>query len=87
MFLDTSVNLRGGFLRPVIYSKPTDAHRYLDPASCHPTQLPGAIPLSVGLGVRRNYSDHYDNDQVFVDKLREYKGYLLDCHNQEEQFN
>ena len=77
-FLDTRVNLSGGFLRPVIYSKPTDAHRYLDLSSCHQAQVTGAIPLSVGLRVRRNYSDHYDNDQVFVDKLREYKGYLLD---------
>ena len=67
-FLDTRVNLSGGFLRPVIYSKPTDAPRYLDPASCHPTQVPGAIPLSVGLRVRRNFSDRYDNDQVFVEK-------------------
>ena len=89
VFLDTRVNFSGGFIRPVIYSKPTDAHRYLDTASCHPTQVyvPGAIPLSVGLRVRRNCSDHYDNDQVFVDKLRKYKGYLLDCHYQEEQVN
>ena len=79
-FPDTRVNLISGFLRPVIYSKPTDAHRYLDPASCHPAQVTGAIPLSIGLRVRRNCSDRYDNDQVFVDKLREYKGYLLDCH-------
>ena len=56
-FLDTRVNLISGFLRPVIYSKPTDAHRYLDPASCHPAQVTGAIPLSVGLRVRRNCSD------------------------------
>ena len=38
-FLDTRVNLSDGFLRPVIYSKPTDARRYLDPASCHPAQV------------------------------------------------
>ena len=89
VLLDTRVNFRGGFIRPVIYSKPTDAHRYLDPVSCHPTQLyvPGAISLSVGLRVRRNCSDHYDNDQVFVDKLRKYKGYLLDWYYQEEQVN
>ena len=43
--------------------------------------------MSVGLRVRRNCSDRYDNDQVFVDKLREYKGYLLNCHYQEEQVN
>ena len=86
-FLDTRVNLSGGFLRPVICSKLTDAHTYLDPASCHPAQVTGAILLSVGLRVRRNCSDRYDNDQVFVDKLREYKGYLLDCHYQEEQVN
>ena len=81
VFLDTRANLSGGFLRLVIYCKPTE------PASCHPTQVPGAISSSVGLRVRRNCSDRYDNDQVFVDKLREYKGYLLDCHYQEEQVN
>ena len=43
--------------------------------------------MSVGLRVRRNCSDRYDNDQIFVDKLREYKGYLFDCHYQEEQVN
>ena len=48
-FLDTKVYLEDGYLKPVIYSKPTDAHGYLDPASCHPRKVTGAIPLSVGL--------------------------------------
>ena len=50
-FLDTKVYLEDGYLKPVIYSKSTDAHRYLDPASCHPRKVTGAIPLSVGLRV------------------------------------
>ena len=86
-FLDTKVYLEDGYLKPVIYSKSTDVHRYLDPASCHPRKVTRAIPLSVGLRVRRICSDNFANDKIFVDKLQAYKGYLLDCNYEEEQVN
>ena len=86
-FLDTKVYLEDSYLKPVIYSKPTDAHRSLDPAFCHPRKVTRAIPLSVELRVRRNCSVNFANDKIFVDKLQEYKGYLLDCNYEEEQVN
>ena len=35
-FLDVNIRLKEGYLIPEIYSKPTDSHEYLNPASCHP---------------------------------------------------
>ena len=64
-FLDVKVCLKDGYLMPRIYAKPTDAHRYLDPSSCHPRKVTRAILLSVGLRLRRNCSDKYENDRVF----------------------
>ena len=43
--------------------------------------------MSVGLRLLRNCSDNFANDKIFVDKLQEYKGYLLDCNYEEEQVN
>ena len=83
-FLDVKVCLKNGYLMPRIYAKPTDAHRYLDPSSCHPKKVTRAIPLSVGLRLRRNCSDNYENDKVFMEGLREYNGYLLDCAYEED---
>ena len=83
-FLDVKVCLKDGYLMPKIYAKPTDAHMYLDPSSCHPKKVTRAIPLSVGLRLRRNCSDNYENDRVFMEGLREYKGYLLDCAYEED---
>ena len=86
-FLDVKVCLKDGYLMPRIYAKPTDAHRYLDPSSCHPRKVTRAIPLSVGLRLRQNSSDKYENDRVFKEGLREYKGYLLDCAYEEADVN
>ena len=35
--------------------------------------------------MRKNCSDNFANDKIFVDKLQEYKRYLLDCNYEEEQ--
>ena len=43
--------------------------------------------MSVSLRVQRNCSDNFTNDKIFVDKLQEHKGYLLDCNYEEEQVN
>ena len=86
-FLDVKVCLKDGYLMPMIYAKPIDAHRYLDPSSCHPRKVTRAIPLSVGLRLRRNCSDKYENDRVFKEGLREYKGYLLDCAYEADNVN
>ena len=73
-FLDTKVYLEDSYLKPVIYSKPTGVHMYLVQGSCHPRKVTRAIPLSVGIRVRRNCSNNFANDKIFVDKLQEYKG-------------
>ena len=86
-FLDVKECLKDGYLMPRIYAKPTDAHRYLDPSSCHPKKVTRAIPLSVILRLRRNCSDKYENDRVFMEGLKEYKGYLLDCASEEDYVN
>ena len=86
-FLDVKVCLKDGYLMPKIYAMPTDAHRYLGPSSCHPKKVTRAIPLSVGLRLRRNCSDKFENNRVFMQSLREYKGYLLDCAYEEDNVN
>ena len=72
---------------PRIYAKPTDVHRYLDPSSCHPKKVTRAIRLPVGLRLRQNCSDKYESDRVFMEGVREYKGYLLDFAYEEDNVN
>ena len=36
-----------------------------------------AIPKALGIRLRRNCSDRYENDSKFVENLREYKGYMI----------
>ena len=38
-FLDVSVGLDNGFFCTDVYSKPTDAHQYLNFKSCHPPHV------------------------------------------------
>ena len=77
VFLDTKVHLKDGFLISEIYSKPTDSHEYLNPRSCHPTQVTRNNPYSVALRVRRNCSDRVPGDRMFINNLVKYKAYLL----------
>ena len=86
-FLNVIVCLKDGYLMPKIYANPTDAHRYLGPSSCHPKKVTRAIPLAVGFRLRWNCSDKFENDGVFMQGLREYKGYLLDYAYEEENVN
>ena len=86
-FLDVKVCLKDGYLMPKIYAKPTDVHRYLGPSYCRPKKVTRAILLSVGLRLRRNCSDKFENNGVFMQGLREYKGYLLDCAYEEDNVN
>ena len=70
VFLDTKVRVKEGYLVPEIYSKPTDPHKYLNPSTEHPEHVSKGIPYSC--------SDRSVGDKIFIDKLVEYKGYLLD---------
>ena len=76
-FLDIRVNLINGFLLTETYSKDTDIHQSLNPTSCHPSHIFKAIPKALGIRLRRNCSDRYENDSKFVENLREYKGYMI----------
>ena len=42
-FLDLSISIRGNSLVTSVYSKPTDAHLYLNAKSCHPRSIAGVI--------------------------------------------
>jgi predicted GIY-YIG superfamily endonuclease len=77
VFLDVKLNLSDGYLKTEMYSKPTDIHQYLHPESSHPSHVMKGIPKSVGVRIRRNCSTRYDNDEKFIESLREFKGYLI----------
>ena len=73
------MHLRNGYLTPEIYSKETDSHEYLHPASAHLPTVSTNNPYSVALRVRRNCSDTEPDDSLFVKSLIQYKAYLLHC--------
>ena len=76
-FLDVNIRLKEGYLIPEIYSKPTDSHECLNPASCHPPSVTNNNPLGVALRVRRNCSDRVKDNEIFKSKLIEYKAHLI----------
>ena len=79
-FLDVNIRLKEGYLIPEIYSKPTDLHEYLNPASCHPPSVTNNLtnnPLGVALRVRQNCSDRVKDDEIFKSKLIEYKAHFM----------
>ena len=74
-FLDLAISIEGNSLVTSVYSKPTDAHLYLDAKSCHPKSQILGIAKSVALRVRRICSDEDD----FHKKSAEYANYLIAC--------
>ena len=76
-FLDVRVNFINGFLLTETYSKETDIYQYLNPLSCHPSHIFRSIPKALGIRIRSNCSDRYENDSKFIENLREFKGYLV----------
>ena len=77
VFLDTKVHLIDGYLVLEIYSKPKDSHEYLYPDSAHPPMFPNGNSYAVALRVRRNCSDRFENDELFVRNLIQYKAHLM----------
>ena len=80
--LDTEISIEpdhNGNLRLVsdIYSKKTDTHQYLSPASCHPLENKKSIPYGVIHRVRRNCSDNVEGDTKFMNQAVNYKAYLM----------
>ena len=63
-----------------VYSKPTDAHLYLNAKSSHPKSQILGIAKGVALRLRRICSD----DEDFKQKSKEYCKYLTDCGHDSE---
>ena len=59
-FLDVRVSLSNGYIKTSVYSKPTDAHLYLNKKSCHPTHVIKNIPKGQFIRIRRICSDMED---------------------------
>ena len=72
-FLDLSISIRGNSLVTSVYSKPTDAHLYLNAKSCHPRSQKLGIAKAVALRIRRICSDEDD----FRNKSKVYANYLI----------
>ena len=72
-FLDTTVILEGNNIYTDLYTKPTDTHQYLSPASCHPRHCTTSIHYSQVLRCRRICSREED----FEKRTRELRTHLL----------
>ena len=59
-FLDVTVSIKEGTLATTVFSKPTDAHIYLNATSCHPEHMIKNIPKSQFLRLRKLCSDTTD---------------------------
>ena len=72
-FLDVWITKVKGAFHTEVYSKPTDAHQYLNFKSCHPPHVKKAIPYSQVLRLRQICN----SDNVFEEKLGELKEFLV----------
>ena len=74
-FLDTTVSIDpvANVIHTNLYTKPTEAHKYLSYKSCHPSNCKSAIPYSQFLRLRRICSKEED----FVTNARRMAGYFL----------
>ena len=61
-FLDVKVKLTGDRIQTSLYSKPTDAHLYLNAKSCHPAHVIKNIPKGQLIRIRRICSEDADYD-------------------------
>ena len=82
-FLDLSISIRGNSLVTCVYSKPNDAHLYLNAKSCNPRSQKLGIAKAVALRIRRICSDEHD----FRNKSKEYANYLIACGHNNQHVN
>ena len=73
-FLDLLITIVDNKLVTSVYSKPTDAHLYLNAKSSHPKSQILGIARGVALRLRRICSD----DEDFKQRSIEYNKYLID---------
>ena len=62
-FLDVKVKLVGNRIQTSLFTKPTDAHLYLNTKSCHPNHVIKNIPKGQLIRARRICSTNQDFDQ------------------------
>ena len=79
-FLDLFIYLKNGKLETKTYCKPSDAHSYLLPQSCHPTHIAENIPYGVAHRVFKNCSekDEYLKSKVEFSRYLEDRNYSKD---------
>ena len=69
-FLDVKVKFKDGNLSTSLYSKPTDAHLYLNAKSCHPRHVIKNLPKGQFIRIRRICSDDADFDRNAIQTKR-----------------
>ena len=72
-FLDLSLSLVDGVFFTDVYSKPTDAHQYLNFKCCHPPHVRRGIPYGQALRIKRICYSY----ETFESRLGELKGFLV----------
>ena len=72
-FLDVTVGLENNVLTTSVYTKPTDAHLYLNSNSCHTPHIIKNIPKGQFVRIRRICSDYND----FLQKSETAKGFFI----------
>ena len=72
-FLDICITLNQQTLSTTVFSKPADAHIYLNPKSCHPEHMIRNIPKSQVLCLRKICSDTSD----YIKKSNEYLNFFI----------
>ena len=73
-FLDLFIYSKNGKLETKTYCKPSDAHSYLLPQSCHPTHIAENIPYGVAHRVFKNCSE----EEEYLKSKAEFSRYLED---------
>ena len=71
-FLDVEITLSDQILHSNVYSKPTDAHLYLNAYSCHPAKTIKNIPEGQFIRIRRicsNYNDFMRNANLLISQF------------------
>ena len=76
-FLDVTVRLIGTTLETTLYSKPTDAHMYLNTSSNHPKHVIKNIPKGQFIRIRRICSnlDKYKRNSAKLNEFLVKRGY------------
>jgi len=72
-FLDVTVVNRNGNLETTLYTKPTDAHLYLNANSCHPPHVVKNIPKGLFIRIRRICSEKSE----YLKHARQLQNYLI----------